>query len=59
MTDELLLNCACGHVAHVMAKHYTDGTHEWWVECRVCGKSTAHKADADEALREWREKVTK
>lgn len=59
MIDEkMLVSCSCGGMPRVMGRHFTDGTHEWWIECRKCGKSTTHNGDFDRVLEDWQRLVT-
>ena len=43
----------CGGEAHVMAQHWDDGSHVWWVECRACGAEGKRCDDGLEAIDAW------
>ena len=43
----------CGGEAHVMAQHWDDGSHVWWVECRACGAEAKRCDDGLEAIDAW------
>ena len=49
-----LLPCPfCGGEARPMAQHWDDGSHVWWVECRVCGAEAKRCDDGLEAIAAW------
>ena len=39
--------------ARPMAQHWDDGSHVWWVECRVCGAEGKRCDDIFEAIDAW------
>ena len=43
----------CGGEARPMAQHWDDGSHIWWVECRVCGAEAKRCDDGLEAIDAW------
>ena len=43
----------CGGEARPMAQHWDDGSHVWWVECRVCGADAKRCDDGLEAIAAW------
>lgn len=47
----------CGGEAHPMAQHWDDGSHVWWVECKVCGAEGKRCDDGLEAIDAWNTRV--
>lgn len=53
MTQELKPCPFCGGEAHVLAQHWDDGSHVWWVECAACGAEGMRCDDGQHAIDAW------
>lgn len=45
--------CKSDKKLRLMAKHYTDESHIWWVECARCGACGMHSHEYERAVESW------
>jgi len=45
--------CKSDKKLRIMAKHYTDESHIWWVECARCGACGMHSHEYERAIESW------
>ena len=53
MSEELKPCPFCGGESRLMAQHFTDDSHIFWIGCRRCGMEGPHMHDDESAIVAW------